>query len=134
MSTATVIDRHGVDARRGVDVRRGVDDRAVARPGVDQPAVDPAWITATVRPAGRFGRGDVGRLRALLDALSACASIVVLDLQAARLLSPRAATVIDEAAHRLEEHGGCLVCINVDADSRACLSTAGPHAVLLAQG
>lgn len=94
--------------------------------------LDPAWITATVRPAGSFGRSDVGRLRALLDALSACASIVVLDLQAARLRSPRAAAAIDEAAHRLEDHGGCLVCINVDEASRACLATAGPHAVLLA--
>lgn len=122
MSTASVLDHH--------DLGR----RAVGEPPAGPSPVDPAWITATVRPAGSFGRGEVGRLRALLDALSACASIVVLDLQAARLLSPRAATAIDEAAHRLEEHGGCLLCINVDADSRACLSTAGQHAVLLAQG
>ena len=44
-----------------------------------------AWLTATIRPAGIFGRNDASRLRVLLDALSACASIVVLDLQAARL-------------------------------------------------
>jgi len=44
-----------------------------------------AWLTATIRPAGTFGRNDASRLRVLLDALSACASIVVLDLQAARL-------------------------------------------------
>src|ERR1035437_5922468 len=46
-----------------------------------------AWLTATIRPAGTFGRNDTSRLRALLDALSACASIVVLDLQVARLRS-----------------------------------------------
>src|ERR1035437_5153729 len=42
-----------------------------------------AWLTATIRPAGTFGHNDTSRLRALLDALSACASIVVLDLQVA---------------------------------------------------
>ena len=52
-----------------------------------------AWLTATIRPAGTFGRNDASRLRVLLDALSACASIVVLDLQAARLRSHRAGEV-----------------------------------------
>ena len=42
----------------------------------------PAWLTANVRPAGSFGRADVGRLRALLGALSGSASLVVLDLAA----------------------------------------------------
>src|SRR5665811_2068776 len=27
--------------------------------------------------------------------------------------------------------GGCLLCINVDSESRACLSAAGDHAVLI---
>lgn len=92
---------------------------------------DEGWLTATVRPAGSFGRGDVGRLRALLDALSACASIVVLDLRAARLRSPRAADAIEQAAHRLEAHGGCLVCLNVDDASRSLLATAGSSTVVL---
>jgi hypothetical protein len=92
---------------------------------------DPAWITATIRPAGSFGRDDTSRLRALLDALSACASIVVLDLQAARLRSSRAAEVIEDAAWEIERRGGCLTCINVDDESRACLSAAGDHTVLM---
>lgn len=92
---------------------------------------DPAWITATIRPAGSFGRDDTSRLRALLDALSACASLVVLDLQAARLRSSRAAEVIEDAAWEIERRGGCLMCINVDAESRACLSAAGDHTVLM---
>src|SRR5674476_1141064 len=33
-----------------------------------------AWLTATIRPAGTFGRNDTSRLRALLAALAACAS------------------------------------------------------------
>jgi hypothetical protein len=57
-----------------------------------------AWLTATIRPAGTLGRNDASRLRVLLDALSACASIVVLDLQAARLRSHRAGEVIEDAA------------------------------------
>lgn len=97
-------------------------------------APDEAWLTATVRPAGSFGRRDVGRLRALLDALSACASIVVLDLTSTRLRSPRAAAAIDEAAHRLEDHGGCLVCVNADADAAARLAAAGRHTVVLTAG
>ena len=92
---------------------------------------DPAWITATIRPAGSFGRSDTSRLRALLDALAACASIVVLDLEAARLRSSRAAEVIEDAAWDLERRGGCLMCINVDDESRASLCAAGDHTVLL---
>jgi hypothetical protein len=90
-----------------------------------------AWLTATIRPAGTFGRNDASRLRVLLDALSACASIVVLDLQAARLQSHHAGEVIQDAAWDLEHRGGCLLCINVSAESRACLSAAGNHAVLM---
>jgi len=90
-----------------------------------------AWLTATIRPAGTFGRNDAGRLRVLLDALSACASIVVLDLQAARLQSHHAGEVIQDAAWDLEHRGGCLLCINASTESRACLFAAGNHAVLM---
>ena len=92
-----------------------------------------AWLTATIRPTGTFGRNDASRLRVLLDALSACASIVVLDLQAARLQSHRAGEVIQDAAWDLEHRGGCLLCINASTESRACLSAAGNHAVLIEQ-
>ncbi|WP_421735964.1 hypothetical protein [Cellulomonas sp.] len=95
-------------------------------------AHDP-WLTANVRPAGSFGRADVGRLRALLAALSASASLVVLDLAAVSLRSGQAADVIDEAGWELERRGGCLLCINADDDVRArlvgCL-----HAVVVGPG
>lgn len=91
----------------------------------------PAWITATIRPVGSFGRDDTSRLRALLDALAACASIVVLDLEAARLRSSRAAEVIEDAAWDIERRGGCLMCVNVDDEARACLTSVGDHAVLM---
>jgi hypothetical protein len=90
-----------------------------------------AWLTVTIRPAGTFGRNDTSRLRVLLDALSACSSMVVLDLQATRLRSRRAGEVIEEAAWAIERRGGSLLCINVSAESRACLSAAGSHAVLM---
>ena len=108
-----------------------VDARAAAEHLAAGGELDPAWLTATVRPAGSFGRGDVGRLRALLQALAACASIVVLDLQAVRLRSPRAAEAIDEAAAALEAHGGCLVCLHADRSAAEFLG-AGRHAVLVA--
>lgn len=88
------------------------------------------WLTASVRPAGSFGRGDVGRLRALLDALSGSASMVVLDLAAVTLRSHHAADAIDEAAVELERHGGCLLCINADDEVRAQLGTC-THAVVV---
>ena len=81
----------------------------------------PAWLTANVRPAGSFGRADVGRLRVLLGALSASASLVVLDLAAVSLRSGRAVEAIDEAGWELERRGGCLLCINADEDVRARL-------------
>jgi hypothetical protein len=89
-----------------------------------------SWLTATIRPVGSFGREDAGRLRQLLDALSSCASLVVLDLQATRVRSARAAMVVDEAAADIERRGGCLLCVNLDDDSRACLAAVGDHAIL----
>jgi hypothetical protein len=89
------------------------------------------WLTATIRPAGSFGRQDAERLGTLLDALSSCASIIVLDLRSAHLRSPRAAEVVDGAAGLLEARGGCLVCVHADAETRAQLAGAGPHAVVL---
>ena len=99
--------------------------------GTERTATETAWLTATIRPAGTFGPNGTGRLRALLGVLSACASIVVLDMQAVRLNSRRAGQVIEEAAREIERRGGCLMCINADDDSRACLSAAGDHAVLI---
>ncbi len=92
---------------------------------------DPTWITAEVRPAGSFGRREADRLSTLLGALSACASLVVLDLSAARLRSPHAAEAIDAAAATLEGHGGVLLCVHADPESRACLGTC-THAVVVA--
>jgi hypothetical protein len=110
---------------------RGSTRTALARKGPVPAVPETAWLTATIRPAGAFGRSDTSRLRALLDALSACASIVVLDLEVARLRSPGAGEVIEDAAWDMEGREGCLLCINVDSESRTCLSAAGDHAVLL---
>ncbi|MCG2803696.1 MAG: hypothetical protein L6311_16615 [Cellulomonas sp.] len=97
------------------------------------PDTSPTWLTAQVRPAGSFGRSDVGRLRALLDALSSCASLVVLDLQAMQLRSSAAAEVIDAAAADLESRGGCLLCINADLQARHALCDC-VHAVVVPSG
>lgn len=111
--------------------RPGLTGTVLVRTEPVQAVSETAWLTATIRPAGTFGRNDTGRLRALLDALSACASVVVLDLKVARLRSPGAGEVIEDAAWEIEGRGGCLLCINVDSESRACLSAAGDHAVLM---
>ena len=93
-----------------------------------------SWVTATIRPAGSFGRDDVPRLHQMLEGLCGCASLVVLDLEATRLRSARAAQMIEEAADDLERRGGCLLCVNIDSDTRARLTSAGHHAVLVDRG
>src|SRR5665647_1578434 len=52
-------------------------------------------------------------------------------LQVTRLRSVGAGEVIEDAAWDLERRGGCLLCINVDSESRACLLAGGDHAVLM---
>lgn len=100
-------------------------------PALPRPGADPdSWFTATVRPAGRLGRAQADRLQEVLVALAASASVVVLDLQAARLSSRHAAAVVDDAADRIERRGGCLLCVNADADSRATMADCR-HAVVL---
>lgn len=47
------------------------------------------------------------------------------------LRSHRAGEVIEDAAWEIERREGSLLCINVSAESRACLSAAGNHAVLM---
>ena len=112
-----------------------LDHSARRRPDLDRASRElaPPWLTVNVRPAGSFGRGDVGRLGALLDALSATASMVVLDLAAVTLRSHHAADVIDDAAVELERRGGCLLCINADPEARAQLGTC-THAIVVAVG
>ena len=116
----------------GIDGEPGIDGAALLHQPEHAPdARSAGWLTATVRPAGMFGHADAGRLRALLDALTGCASLVVLDLQAAQLCSVYAAIAVDEAAAELERSGGCLICVNADPTSLAHLAAAGPHAVLV---
>ena len=112
-------------------VRVGQTGTARAFNGPVAPAPEMAWLTVTIRPAGTFGRRDTSRLRAMLDALSPCASMIVLDLRATRLHGRSGGEVIEETAWDLERRGGCLVCINVDAETRKCLTAAGHHAVLM---
>ncbi|WP_456787767.1 hypothetical protein [Cellulomonas sp. P5_C5] len=114
-------------------VTADVPDAPVSRRGTGQADAAPAWITANVRPAGSFGRADVGRLRDLLGVLAASASLVVLDLAAMTLRSGRAADAIDEAGWELERRGGCLLCINADDDARARLGGCR-HAVVVGPG
>lgn len=80
-----------------------------------------AWLTATVRPAGLLDRRSSSRFGALLEAVSATASIVVVDLEAALVRGPSAAAVIEEAASAIEAHGGCLVCVHADEEARRSL-------------
>lgn len=87
------------------------------------------WMTATLRPAGALNDRDADRLAEILDALTAAASLVVVDLEAAQLRGRAAAAAIDAAALGLEGRGGCLLCVHVDARSRHAL--ADSHAIVL---
>ncbi|MFC7404592.1 hypothetical protein [Georgenia alba] len=95
---------------------------------------DAPWLTAVIRPTGVLRRRDAERLHHVLDPLSTVASVVVLDLDAARLAGPGAAAAIDGAAARLEERGGALLCVNTDEHNRARLAEAGAHAVVADAG
>lgn len=90
-------------------------------------------ITATVCPAGSFGRAEADRLGTLLDVLSVGASVVVLDLRVARLRSRAAADTVDRAA-ALEERDGHLLCLHPDPLTRRHLAASGGHAVVLDDG
>ncbi|SDD46464.1 hypothetical protein SAMN05216410_3362 [Sanguibacter gelidistatuariae] len=84
-----------------------------------------AWLTATIRPVGMICRCDADRLAVMLDALAGASSVVVLDLQAARIESARVADVIGRAAALLDARDGCLLCVGADGPTRACLERAG---------
>ena len=114
----TVADGPTADGWVAAAVDRGIDVDAES------------WFTATVRPAGPLGHRQADRLAEVLLALAASASVVVLDLQAARLSGRAAAAVVDDAADRIERRGGCLLCVNADADSRATMAGCR-HAVVL---
>ncbi|MFS0701640.1 hypothetical protein AB6N24_16835 [Cellulomonas sp. 179-A 4D5 NHS] len=106
------------------------DQRAAASPPPEPPAAAD-WLTATLRPTGVLGREDAVRLADVLGPLSASASLVILDLGAARIGSRRVAAVLDEAGAHLERRGGGLICVNVDPDDRTHLTAAGGHAVVV---
>lgn len=84
-----------------------------------------AWLTASVRPVGQICRCDAERLGNMLDALAGASSVVMLDLQAARIESARVARVVGRAAALLDARDGCLLCVGADALTRACLERAG---------
>ena len=84
-----------------------------------------AWLTASIRPVGQICRCDADRLATMLDALAGASSVVVLDLQAARIESARVARVVGRAAALLDARDGCLLCVGADAATRACLERAG---------
>jgi hypothetical protein len=107
-----------------------LDDRAAACPP-SAPLATADWLTATLRPTGTLGRDDAARLADVLGPLSASASLVILDLGAARITSRRVAAVLDAAGAHLEHRGGGLICVNVSAEDRTLLSAAGGHAVVV---
>ena len=80
-----------------------------------------SWLTATIRPVGLICRCDADRLATLLDVLASASSVVVLDLQAARIKSARVARVVGQAAALLDARDGCLLCVGADEATRSCL-------------
>lgn len=109
-----------------------LDDRAAAcLPRAREPLGSGDWLTATLRPTGTLGRDDAARLADVLGPLASSASLVILDLGAARIGSRRVAAVLDAAGAHLEHRGGGLICVNVDEADRTQLASAGGHAVVV---
>jgi hypothetical protein len=105
--------------------------RSVQPPATGSAPGAGTWLTVLVRPAGVLGRRESRRLADVLDPLAASASMVVVDLEAARLSGRAAAEVLEDAAASLDARGGCLLCVHADPAARDRLSVPGGRVVVL---
>jgi anti-anti-sigma regulatory factor len=94
----------------------------------------PAWLTAVLRPAGTLDGASAAAFGRLLDDLSATADMIVVDLDATRILDLAAFVgALWPAAARLAGPGKCLLLLNIpDALEHAVSVTGVPAATLAA--
>lgn len=75
------------------------------------------WLTTILRPAGALDEAALRRLRDALAPLSASSDMVIIDLTAAEISSPRAVAMsIRTPALDFERAGRCLLVVGASAD------------------
>lgn len=91
------------------------------------------WLTVIARPAGALDRAALGRLGAALGQLAASSDMVIVDLTAADVHSPRAlAWNLRTPARSFEQAGRCLLLVGASAELAAELDHANVPVITLA--
>jgi hypothetical protein len=90
---------------------------------IDQTSgTDQHWLTALLRPVGDLEGSTVERLDRALQALTPDTSMIVVDLDAARLGGPAAVAVLHRAAERLAAADGALLVVNAHPDDQVLIN------------
>jgi hypothetical protein len=99
--------------------------QAKKRAHVGGPADSDTWLTTILRPAGELDRLAMDRIAGTLSHLAECSDLVVLDLSAAQVRSPRPfARQLSEPAAAFERGGRCLLILGSSPDLDAELDRA----------
>lgn len=104
--------------------RRSAQARLAAAPAVGAAASEAAdqgrWLTAILRPAGSMDRAALRGLSESLGHLASSSNMVIVDLTAAVVTSPRAfARDLLAPARTFEEGGQCLLLLGASAELTA---------------
>lgn len=101
-------------------------------PNEDESA-EGAWLTTILRPAGALGTRELSRLSATLGALAESCDLVIVDLTAAEIRSPRSfAMSLRAPAGAFDGAGRCLLLAGAGAELTAALDRAAIPVVSLA--
>ena len=91
------------------------------------------WLTTILRPAGALDAAALGRLRDALSPLSASSDMVIIDLTAAEIGSPRSlAMSLRTPALDFERAGRCLLVVGASPALTSELDRAAIPVVTLA--
>jgi hypothetical protein len=91
------------------------------------------WMTTVLRPVGPLEESGLERVGMALSILAACSDMVVIDLTAATVTSPKAlARTLAGPSARLDKEGRCLLLRGVPSQVRAELDRAAVPVITLA--
>ena len=101
--------------------------------GADTALRQGGWLTTILRPAGPLDQSGLRRLAEALGALAASSDMVIVNLTAAEVSSPRAlAKCLRAPALRFELAGHCLLLVGASSGLAAELDRAAVPVVTLA--
>jgi hypothetical protein len=92
------------------------------------------WLTTVLRPVGLLDRSGLDRMELALGILATCSDMIIIDLTAATVASPRAlARTLMAPSVKLDQAGRCLLLRGVPPQVRAELDRAAAPAIALAE-